>query len=361
MVQKKGLLILAATIAALTLAGCGGGSSAGNQTTKVQFSSMVTFGDSLSDVGTYDVGTIQKVGGGRWTVNNFSASGAPLPTNYTELLAGALNLTAPCPAQTGLAGVAAVGFNVPVTSFTPQCTNYAQGGSRVTVPYGPGNALTGSPLGALTVPVVTQIATHLSAHGGKFSGTEVVLVLAGANDILVQYSTLASGATPTQVVTATAQAATELVGYINSQILANGAKYVVVMNIPDISTTPFGTAQEKATPGARALLLKMVTTFNGILQAGMTSPATLLVDLFTVSDQQISNPSVFALTNVTDTACNLTAPTNITQSSLTCNVANVIAGDVSHYEFADSVHPTPFGNILLARYVSVQMAAKGWL
>ena len=361
MVQKKGLLILAATVAALTLAGCGGGSSAGNQATKVQFSSMVTFGDSLSDVGTYDVGTIQKVGGGRWTVNSFSASGAPLPTNYTELLAAALNLTAPCPAETGLSGVAAVGFNVPVTSYTPQCTNYAQGGARVTIPYGPGNALTGSPLGALTVPVVTQIATHLGAHGGKFSGTEVVLVLAGANDILVQYSTLASGATPTQVVTATAQAATELVGYINNQILANGAKYVVVMNIPDISTTPFGNAQEKATPGAKALLLQMVTTFNGILQAGLTSPNTLYVDLFTASDQQISNPSVFALTNVTDTACNLSATSNVTQSSLTCNTGNVIAGDVSHYEFADSVHPTPFGNILLARYVSVQMASKGWL
>lgn len=362
MVQKKVSLVSAATVAALMLVGCGGGSSGGNQVTKVQFSSMVTFGDSLSDVGTYDVGTIQAVGGGRFTVNSFLAPNVPAPTNYTELLSATLNLKAPCPAETGLAGNAAYGFSVPVTMFTPQCTSYAQGGSRVTIPYGIGNAITGSPLGALTVPVATQIATHLSAHGGAFSGTEVVLVLAGANDIVVQYSGLAAGATPTQAVTATAQAATELVGYINNQILGKGAKYVVVMNIPDISTTPFGNAQEAANPGAKALLLQMVTTFNTTLQAGLTNPNALLVDLFTASDQQINSPSTFGLTNVTDMACNVTDPTkNITQNSLACNATNVIAGDISHYEFADSLHPTPFGNILLARYVSVQMAAKGWL
>lgn len=361
MVQKKVSLVLAATIAALMLASCGGSSSGGSQATKVQFSSMVTFGDSLSDVGTYNVGTVQALGGGRFTVNSSLAGGAPAPTNYTELLASTLNLKAPCPAETGLTGTAALGFSVPVTMFTPQCTNYAQGGARVTNPYGPGNALTGSPLGALTVPVVTQIATHLGAHGGKFSGTEVVLVLAGANDILVNFSGLATGSTPAQVIAATAQAATDLVGYINTQIIGNGAKYVVVMNIPDVSTTPFGNLQEQTTPGAKALLLQMVTTFNATLQAGLTSPNALYVDLFTASDQQISNPAIFGLTNVTDTACNLAAQSNPLQSSLTCNAGNVIAGDISHYEFADTVHPTPFGNILLARYVSVQMAAKGWL
>jgi phospholipase/lecithinase/hemolysin len=29
--------------------------------------------------------------------------------------------------------------------------------------------------------------------------------------------------------------------------------------------------------------------------------------------------------------------------------------------FADDVHPTPFENALIARYVLEQMAVKGWL
>jgi phospholipase/lecithinase/hemolysin len=48
-------------------------------------------------------------------------------------------------------------------------------------------------------------------------------------------------------------------------------------------------------------------------------------------------------------------------SSLVCNKNNLISGDVSHYMFADSVHPTPFEYALIARYVLEQMAVKGWL
>ena len=361
MLQYKLSLVAAASLTALAIAGCGGSGSAGSQTTKIKFTSQVTFGDSLSDVGTYDVGTVQALGGGRFTVNTFLASGAHAPTNYTELLASSLNQSAPCPAETGLAGNPALGFSVPVTMFTPQCTGYAQGGSRVTSPYGPGNVALGSPLGALTVPIVTQISNHLAAHGGKFSGTEVVLVLAGANDILVNFGGLAQGETPAQAVAAVTQAATELAGYVNTKIVGNGANYVVVMNVPDISTTPFGTAAEQAAAGSRALLQTMVLTYNSTLRAGLSGNSILFVDLYTVSDEQITNPSIFGLTNVTNTACNLSAPSNPLSSSLTCNNSNLITGDVSHYEFADTVHPTPYGNILLARYVATQMATRGWL
>ena len=38
-----------------------------------------------------------------------------------------------------------------------------------------------------------------------------------------------------------------------------------------------------------------------------------------------------------------------------------IAGDVSRYQYADSVHPTPYGYQLLAQYVAQQMVLQGWL
>jgi outer membrane lipase/esterase len=34
---------------------------------------------------------------------------------------------------------------------------------------------------------------------------------------------------------------------------------------------------------------------------------------------------------------------------------------VSKYQFADGVHPTPYGYQLLAQFVSKNLAAKGWL
>lgn len=389
-----------AVIASLAVAGCGG-SGGGSVTTpsstpKIQFSSQISFGDSLSDVGTYAVGTIAASGGGRYTVNSTLASGAPAPTNWTELVAATLNQSAPCPNQTGLQGLAAYGFSVPVVT-NAACTAYGQGGSMVTNPYGPGNAnnpVDGSPvLGQLTVPVVTQMQNHLAAHGGTFNGKEVIFVLAGGNDAIYNFTyfagsvqaAAAAGAAAGGAAGAAAAAASEattagtaavqamglaggqLAGYVNNLLLANGAKYVVVLNIPDLSTTPFGFGAEAQLPGSQSLINTMVTTFNSQLKAGLTSPNVLYVDVNTVSHDQVVNPSIYGLTNVSATACNLAYGKNILAtptalgSSLVCNGSNVIAGDISHYEFADLVHPTPYGNVLLARYVGVQLATKGWL
>ena len=40
---------------------------------------------------------------------------------------------------------------------------------------------------------------------------------------------------------------------------------------------------------------------------------------------------------------------------------NVIKGDISHYAFADDVHPTPYGHQLLSQFASKLMAQAGWL
>jgi len=436
--------LLSAAISAAFLVGCGGGSaSGGNQSTKIQYTSQVSFGDSLSDVGTYAVGAVAAMGGGKYTVNTVPAS----PQNWTELMAATLHLPEPCPAQTGLTGLpdavlsanpltaplAALspsGFSVAVTNHTG-CFGYGQGGARVTNPNGPGSAglasnLGGSPvLGQLTVPVVQQIQNHLAAVGGKFSGTEMVFVLAGANDVFVQLATLNANATqagqaaataavtaavpgqiasdisaglcapanaqttcvtqaiaeltPTVGATAGAAAAQayvtntgapaavaamgqegqNLANYINTMIVANGAKYVTVVNIPDIGTTPFGDALSAS---SQQLVNTMVSTFNSTLQAGVAgTDAVLYVDANTQSHLNTQNPAQYGITNATTPACNLTATANPLGSSLVCNGANVVSGDVSHYLFADTVHPTPYGYSLLAKYVATEMAIRGWL
>jgi phospholipase/lecithinase/hemolysin len=441
-----------AAMAMAVLAGCGGTSpSAGDQTLKNKYSAQVSFGDSLSDVGSYAVGTVAALKGGKFTINgdNTSVNATLTGKNWTELMAAQLGVAAPCAALTGLEGNAAQGFSVPATPH-PGCYGYAQGGSRVTNPVGPSNKATGSPLGALTTPVVTQIANHLKAVGGKFKGDEMVLVMAGGNDALYNLSALSAAATSaggtayvqslvTQLaagatnpatagaailaaatkaaaaggsqtdittaavaasaaqpgnlatgsaavygpmvtkatadattagnnyaaansgalVTAMGNAGTELVALVKNQIIANGANFVVVNNLPDVATTPSGRGQSAAN---QALINAMVTAFNNALSTGLSSePKVLLVDVFAVSHDQATNPGPYGLTNVTETACDLTPAKNPLGSSLVCNASNVKAGDISHWSFADDVHPTPFNNLLLARYVAEKLVVKGWL
>ena len=198
-----------AMLTATVLSACGGdGTSPGEQQLKTTFSAMVSFGDSLSDVGTYAVGGIKAAGGGKFTINGDNSAIGPALTgkNWTELMASQFGLPAPCAAQTGLDGNAAAGFAVPVVDH-PACLSYAQGGARVSNPVGPEHKLTGSALGLLTMPVAAQVAKHLARRGGKFSGTEVVFVTAGGNDALALLGQLQAGASAAGVAAGAAEGA----------------------------------------------------------------------------------------------------------------------------------------------------------
>lgn len=445
-----------ALLTAAVLTACGGTDPRpGDQTPKTKFTQQVVFGDSLSDVGTYAVGGIALMGGGTYTINGDASSVNPELTgkNYTTLLAAQLGLPAPCAAQTGLEGAAstnpALNFSVPI-KFNANCFNYAQGGARVTDPYGPGNKKFDRPgatsMGLTTVPVVTQIANHLAKSGGKFSGTELVVVTAGGNDVLEQTNELKAGATtaggtalitsliqqlapgtgnPTaaatlqqtlmaeaakgssaetiigvairtaaglgntaavgnaatigatagaaaqaaglkyssdhapELVAALGKAGAELAVLVKTQIVAKGASYVVVNNLPDVSIAPSVLSESADT---QKLVATMVATFNSQLKAGLGDDAKILyVDLASVSHDQAVNPAPYGLTNTKETACDLTAAKNPLGSSLVCNKNNLKSGDVSHYMFADGVHPTPFEYALIARYILLQMSGKGWI
>ncbi len=367
---------LSALGAALILAGCGGG-GAGDQTPKASFSGMVNFGDSLSDVGTYKVGTVAALGGGKYTVNG------PNSLNWTEIVAKTYGLAAPCAAQTGLDGLLSQGFAVPVTNIAT-CFSYAQGGSRVTSQPGPGNKLLGggnAVLGQLTVPVLTQMQAHLAKNGGVYSGKELVTVMAGGNDLFIQSGSIpqaiaarvAQGQTPadaqtaavTAAVTAMGQAGGELAGYVKALVLAKGAKTVLVVNLPNVSKTPDSLSQDAATQG---LINLMNTTFNDQLKAGLAGTGVVLADAYTESTNQAANPEPYGLSNVKDRACSSApatattpAPNALGGSSLVCNASNLNPGDVSRYQYADGVHPTPYGYELLAKFVLSEMLKAGLL
>ncbi len=447
-----------ALLTAAVLAACGGTSpSGGDQTQKLSFTQQVSFGDSLSDVGTYAVGAVKQAGGGKFTINGDGTAKNPELNGkiWVEFLAAELKLPAPCAAQTGLEGDASRGFSVAISNNL-NCFNYAQGGSRVTNPIGPGNKATGSPIGEMTVPLVTQVANHLSRTGNKFSGTELVTILSGGNDVLMALSTLsaqataagnaagaqtfatsltaqlAAGATNPQtaaqaigaaiatesarpgntsqtIVAAAVGAAArqpgnaavaqvsvygpmvtkaqadataagakagadyaatngpklvqdlgtagaQMAALVKNEILAKGAKYVIVANLPDVASTPAGKSR---TADIQQLITAMVNAFNTQLKNGIGADDRILyVDLYSVSNDQVKNPGPYGLTNTTSPAC---GPNALGTTSLICTNSNTVAGYVSRYMFADDIHPTPFENNLIARLVLKEMAVKGWL
>jgi phospholipase/lecithinase/hemolysin len=345
-----------------------------------RFVAQVTFGDNLADVGTYAVGAVTFLGGGKFTINGDASAFRPelIGKTWSELIAPAFGLPAPCPAQTGLQGDAARGLSVPIVN-QPWCYGYAQGGARISDPIGPGNAATGSPIGQLTVPVATQVANHLAMRGGRFQGDEIVFVMAGESDVQTQWFQLAAGANAAAqaagpagaaqaranyllmsgsfAIATVAAAANNLATLVREQIVANGANYVVVNNVRDLSVTPLGNAQD---PSMRSLLRTMVETFNQALKAGIDGdPRIAHVDLYALSRDEVFNPAFYGLSNTTENAC---GPNAVDGYALFCNVYNTWPGiDASHFMYADNLYLTPYAHWLIARQITWGLAWKGWL
>jgi phospholipase/lecithinase/hemolysin len=364
-VQIKPWAALTAMALALSLAACGG-SEDGDQTPRASYGKLVSFGDSLSDVGSYRVGVVAAMGGGRYTVNGSGGE------NWTELLAAQLGVDAPCAAQTGLNSAAALGGPVAVENHAG-CYGYAQGGARVTELVGPGNAAllalgdSSGALGQLTDPVVNQITRHLSAVGGRFAADDLVTVMAGGNDLFMNLATLQAqveaGAdattAATAAVTAMGVAGAELAGYVKAMILAKGAERVVVVNLPDVSLTPMAASLDA---GTRGLIQTMASTFNAQLAAGLgTTAGVLAVDAFTASQSQHADPAQYGVSNATTPACDLSGALASLPTSLVCTSATTVAADTSRYYFADTVHPTPYGYKLLTQLVTDALLKAGWL
>jgi outer membrane lipase/esterase len=349
--------LAAVTIAAtVLLSACGGSDSPG-------YTRLVSFGDSLSDVGTYKTAGVASLGGGKYTVNG------PDVKIWVELLAERAGVAKPCAAQTGLEATGPLAGLAQPKADVKDCFGYAQGGSRVTNPVGPANKAlialgdNSGLLGQLTDPLVNQVARHLAASNNQFSGTDIVTVLAGGNDLFLNLATLnaqiGGGVDPTAASTAAVgamgQAGTELATLVRTRMVANGAQRVVVVTVPDVSKTPFGVSLGASTT---PLLQSMVTTFNQKLTEGLNGVSgVIVVDGYALSQKVAAAPADYGVTNATTPACDARAQLQ----SLSCTSATTVAADVSKYLYADGVHPTPLGHKIYADAAIDAMVRAGWL
>ena len=402
----RAIRILSAWVAAtLLLAACGGsdpyvpgsGSPSGAPTTPGTFTAVVSFGDSLSDIGSYAPATSLAGNGsapyfgGRFTTND-TTTGAPTATPlgkvWVENLAASLGIIV-TPAEVGFAGTSVHCPAAAVPALATTCTAYGQGGSRVTNPDGIGKSA-----GALTVPLVTQVANHL-ARFGSFKSSDLVLVYGGSNDVLIQF--FAFGATAAQIQADAAAglitpdqadlalfnaqqvaqaelktAALELATLIKSEILAKGGTYVGVMLLSDVADTPFGNSPSVAP--ARSVLTSLSQNFNLWLREGLTGQPVQFIDTYTLFKDAYANPALYGIVNNTGVACDpakiqaVTGGAVTDGSSLFCNATpgapyNTLTtgADVNTWQFADSVHPSTGGHRLISDAFAAALHSFGWI
>jgi phospholipase/lecithinase/hemolysin len=333
----------AAAVAAVAIfvASCGG-----SDTATRRIDSVVSFGDSLSDVGTYKWGNVDAAGGGRYTTNPGTIWVEEIASRYGTSISRNRLGGAGVPTPTIFGGY-----------------GYAQGGARITQL--PGVGQTPSPLGAgipvesAAMPVRDQITAHLAAVSGRIPDTQLVLILAGANDVFFQLATFNAAVTPSTgnpanlpaaqdaALAAMQVAGTELATEVR-RLVGAGARHIVLVTLPNLADTPFGAA---AGVSAQQLMTAMTTTFNGALQVGLAGVAGItLVDINGFIADAKANPVKYGFVNVTTPAC--TVP-----SSIVCTSATLAAPNAdSNYLFADAVHPTAGAHRQFAQYVIDRIA-----
>lgn len=343
------------------LAACGGGGDASAPADTRNVKELVSFGDSLSDIGTYNPTTADAdltndvPVGLRFTSK---PAAAPVGSVWVEFFAREYDLSLTPNRQVNFSGLnlatlAPVG--TPGTRgqvYALGGNGYAEGGARIETD--PVKTDTGLPVadGLVTVaPGVTyQYATALSVKGqiakykaarGSFNASQLVLIQGGPNDFFAFLGGVAaSKIDPATAPAEIAKNATSMVTQIKT-LIAMGATKVVYANMPDLGVTP----QFSLTP-LKPLATLVSVNYNAAVAAGLAAEVAakkvVIVDTSGLVATAIASPASFGLVNTTAMACN-----NAPVSALTCNGKSLVAANAdTNYLFADGVHPTIAGHTI---------------
>jgi len=253
---------------------------------------IVSFGDSLSDVGNFFAAT----GGASPPSPPYDAGRFSNGPNWVEYLAHDLGVVAPTASSSG-------------------GTDYAYGGAMTDTGY------TSSTFAGATanVPNIgTQIDTYLASNTPN--PNQLFTIWGGANDFL--------GGGQTNPAIPVSNIGTEITTLANA-----GARQFIVPNLPLLGEVPY--ALINLTPAQQQGLDQLTIGFDSLLQAEVTQLQQSLgvqihlVDIATLFQNVIANPSQYGFTNVTSDALD----------------NGVLNGQ--GYLFWDQIHPTTAGDQLI--------------
>lgn len=311
---------------------------------------LFVVGDSLSDGGTYSQAVQagaalngQTVPNIRYRFTNNSADGSS--QTYAEVLADELGLDLNPNIITGVPAAAGTPFE---NDINVGGTSFAQGGSRVALP-----ALDDAqraPTGITQTPVTEQV-DRLIASTPSFGSNDLVILWAGANDVLANAELVGNGTiTTAEAGAAIGTAATQMIEQVD-RVIEHGATNVVVVTVPDIGTsTPLGAA---SSPQGAGLLSGLSNAFNSVLVGGVGGRATV-VDSSSVLDEVLSNPTRFGYSDI-DQLASVACPA----SALNCLDGINTVSDGNERVFADPVHPTTRTHLILGQIAAAALVDIG--
>jgi lysophospholipase L1-like esterase len=191
--------------------------------------------------------------------------------------------------------------------------------------------------GATVADVTAQIDSHLLAD--TFTGTDLVTVLAGQNDILAQYA-LFDASNEDTLVKAVKAAGTALAQQVNR--IANAGGKVLIVTVPDLGLTPFAIAENAANAGRANLLTRLSDEFNKSLRSIIDNDGRKigLVNGYDIVQTLQKFSDYYSLTNVTSAVCDVTKAATV---ELCTTLTLITDGTSGGYLWADATHLSPAG------------------
>jgi outer membrane lipase/esterase len=302
------------------------------------FTNTVFFGDSLTDSGFYRPFFASAVGPQTALAGKFTTNPGYV---WSELFAQHYGYDGSPGWQLGGTGayVDAAG------------NNYAAGGARVTQQPGVPPQLPTS----LAPTIQMQVSRYLSENGQHVDPGALYAFWAGGNDAFVFQSAVGAGASVSTELPKLLLAAGQE-GAIIKDFVGRGARYVMVMALPNGALTPstIATAQAIAAafgPAAGQAVLQqaadVTAAYNTTLFGSLAGTRVIPVNTYAFLGEVVGNYSFYGLANATSGACNTAlAPIPL------CSPATFVApGVADSYLWADgSGHLTSAGHRLIADY-----------
>jgi phospholipase/lecithinase/hemolysin len=299
--EKRTMLkrMLIGTAATLTI-------TAGQALAGSPFTAIYSFGDSLSDVGNV------------FTYTSIPGNGPvqPAPPYVDGQFSNGPVWVQDLATKLGLP---------PLTPSLIGGTDYAWGGATT------GYAPTDNPLAP--VPTLTQ---QIATFGPHAPSSALYTFSIGANDLFGILGTPGlSGAQAENLAAGAAAVVATDAGTLESE----GAKDLVLFDVPDLGVTPGVTAEGPAASAAATALSayfdqQVLSDLAPVEHAGLK---VFDLNTYTLIDEVVSNPAPYGFSNVTD-PCYVGPFTG----------GGTVCSNPNSYLFWDDVHPTAAGHLLVA-------------
>jgi outer membrane lipase/esterase len=259
------------------------------------FTSLVVFGDSLSDngnnaaAGLYD--PTQTIPGNGYVPSSTYASGV-----YSNGPVWASDFAAM--------------LGLPLAPSLLGGTDFAFGGATTGTP--------GAGPGGFPFSLLAQAGQYLTETGNHASSSALYVIAGGGNDVRAALAGVGDGADPLATIAATTNSFVANIGAIVDELQAAGAMHIVVWDAPNVGLAPAVVAG-----GGASFATLLSSSMNVALANRLASEAGVSTfDIFGLGTDVALHPALYGLTNVVD-ACGA-----------------VVGADCNQYAYWDGIHPT---------------------